>query len=236
MPGIVEIIIRTIVAFVLLWSFTFLLGKQTINQKTYHGFIASVTLGTIAGNMAFNIKIKSLYFVISLLIMSGIVITLAFIALKNQRARKWIAGKPTVIIENGKILEQNMRKLKYTLDSLNHGLRAKDIFNIEEVEHAILEIDGSLSVLKKPDYRHVTKRDLSIASPSVEKLPVELIMDGKIMEKNLMQNQLSKDWLSQELTKRGLNLTDICYAVMGTNGHLYFDLYEDRISRPVDQE
>ncbi|MFC7440185.1 DUF421 domain-containing protein [Laceyella putida] len=232
----IEVIIRTFVAFILLWSFTCILGKQTIAQKTYHGFIASITLGTIAGNMAFNIKINSWHFVISLLIMSSIIFLLALIALRNRKARKWISGEPTVVIENGKILEHNMKKLKYTLDSLNHGLREKDIFNIEEVEVAMVEIDGSLSVLKKPHYRHITKKDLSIVTPLVEKIPVELIMDGEIVEKNLIQKQLSTDWLFQELLKRGLNVKDVCYAVMGTNGQLYFDLYNDRISKPIDQE
>lgn len=232
----IEVIIRTFFAFILLWSFISILGKQTIARKTYHGFIASITLGTIAGNMAFNIKINSWYFIISLSIMSSIVFLLASIALRSRKIRKWVAGEPTVVIEDGKILEHNLGKLKYTLDSLNHELRKKDVFNIEEVEIAILEIDGALSVLKKPHYRYVTKKDLSIVTPLFDQIPVELIMDGEIIEENLMQKQLSTNWLSQELLKRRLNLKDVCYAVMGTNGQMYFDLYKDGISNPIDLE
>lgn len=227
MPDILEVIIRTVTAFILLWIFIQILGKQTIGQTTYHLFIASITLGTIAGNLAFNIKVKFGYFIISFLVMSGIAYFLTIVALKSRTCRKWVIGEPVKIIENGKILEENMRRLKYTLDTLNYGLREKDIFNIEEVEYAILEINGTLSVLKKAAYRNVTKQDLYIAAPSHEMYPIELIMDGKILEGNLVQRKLSKDWLVNELTTRGLNETDVFFAVMGTNGYLYFDLYQD---------
>lgn len=231
MPDSIEVIIRTFTAFLFLWFFTCILGKQTISQKTYSGFVASITLGTIAGNMAFNISISFWYFVLSLFVMGSIVYLLFFIALKSRKYRKWIAGEPTVVIENGKILDSQMKKLNFTLDSLNHALREKDVFYIEQVDLAILETDGSLSVLKKSDYQPVTKKDLSIISLPVEQPPIELIIDGEIVEKNLIQNQISTEWLSQELTKRLLNQKDIYYAVMRSNGQLYIDLYKDHLSK-----
>ena len=150
MPGSVGIITRTFTAFILLWIFVQLLGKQTISQRTYHLYIASITMGTIAGNLAFNIKIKFLYFIIAIVIMSSIVFILNLIAVRNSRFRKWISGEPTTLIQNGQILEDSMKKMGYSLDSLKQALRSKDIFHLDEVECAILEINGSLSVLKKP--------------------------------------------------------------------------------------
>jgi uncharacterized membrane protein YcaP (DUF421 family) len=233
MPDILEVIIRTVTAFLLLWLFIQILGKQTIGQTTYHLFIASITLGTLAGNLAFNIKIKFEYFILSFLLMSGIAYLLTIVALKSRKCRKWIIGEPVMIIENGKILEENMRKVKYTLDTLTYGLREKDVYNIEEVENAVLEINGTISVLKKAAYRNLTKKDLSIAAPSHEMHPIELIMDGIILEENLTQRNLSKAWLKDELTQRGLNDEDVFFAVMGTNGYLYFDLYEDHKDLPL---
>ncbi|WCN39179.1 DUF421 domain-containing protein [Aneurinibacillus uraniidurans] len=236
MSDIIEIMMRAFVAFLSLMLLAHVIGKQMIAQMTYHQFVAAITLGSIAGNTVFNIKIKFLYFVISLLIFSGIALALTFLALRSRKARKWIVGEPTVVIQNGKILEQNMRKLKYTFDSLNQGLREKDIFNVEEVDYAILETNGTLSVLKKPAFRHVTIQDLALNPPSTVRFPVELIIEGEIMEKNLHQQQLTTDWIVREVSKRGLILSDVCYAVMGTNGHLYFDRYEDHISSPIDKE
>src|SRR3954462_5063279 len=155
----IEIIFRTFTAFILLWVFVQLLGKQTIAQRTYHLYIASITMGTIAGNLAFNIKIKFLYFIISIIIMGTVVFMLNLVAVRNPRFGKWIAGEPAALIHKGQILEESMERMGYSLDSLKQALRGKDIFNIDEVECAILEVNGSLSVLKKPQYQTTTKED-----------------------------------------------------------------------------
>ncbi|WP_338473031.1 DUF421 domain-containing protein [Niallia sp. XMNu-256] len=227
MPGSIEIIIRTLTAFILLWIFVQFLGKQTISQRTYHLYIASITMGTIAGNLAFNIKIKFLYFVIAMAIMSTVVYMLNFIAIKNSRFRKWITGEPTTLIKNGEILEDRMKQLGYTMDSLKQTLRSKDIFSIDEVELAILEINGSLSVLKKPQYRNTTKKDLTSGTQSSETVPVELIYNGQILYENISkQNIYNEAWLNNELKKQNLTVLDISYAVVGTKGNLYIDQFE----------
>nr|MDP5197118.1 DUF421 domain-containing protein [Neobacillus sp. 179.-C4.2 HS] len=224
----VEIIFRTFTSFILLWIFVQLLGKQTIAQRTYHLYIASITMGTIAGNLAFNIKIKFLYFIISIIIMGGIVFVLNLVAVRNHRFRKWIAGEPATLIEKGQILEESMERMGYSLDSLKQALRGKDIFNIEEVECAILEVNGSLSVLKKPQYQNTTKQDLNLR-PTAENVPVELVYNGNILYENLTKHTHDEEWLMAELNKRDLTVHDISYAVVGTKGNLYIDLFRDEV-------
>lgn len=224
MPGSIEIIIRTITAFILLWVFILLLGKQTIAQKTYHLYIASITMGTIAGNLTFNIKIKFLYFIIAIIVMATVAYILNLVAVRNPRIRKWIAGEPATLIQNGQILEESMERMGYSLDSLKQALRGKDIFNIEEVECAILEINGSLSVLKKNQYQNSTKKDLI----SAEVVPVELIYDGEILSENLSKHTFDEKWLMAELKKRNLDALDISYAVVGTKGNLYIEIKNNR--------
>jgi uncharacterized membrane protein YcaP (DUF421 family) len=229
MPVFVEVIFRTFTAFILLWVFVQLLGKQTIAQKTYHLYIASITMGTIAGNLAFNIKIKSLYFIIAIFLMGFVVFMLNLVAVRNPRFRKWIAGEPAALIQNGQILEESMEQARYSLDSLKQALRGKDIFNIEDVEFAILEIDGSLSVLKKPQYQNTTKQDLNFL-PLAETVPVELIYEGNILYENLAKHSYDEEWLMAELKKRNLAVFDIAYAVVGTKGNLYIDLFRDQLN------
>ncbi|MFB3162539.1 DUF421 domain-containing protein [Neobacillus sp. 179-J 1A1 HS] len=224
----VEIIFRTFTSFILLWIFVQLLGKQTIAQRTYHLYIASITMGTIAGNLAFNIKIKFLYFIISIIIMGGIVFVLNLVAVRNHRFRKWIAGEPATLIEKGQILEESMERMGYSLDSLKQALRGKDIFNIEEVECAILEVNGTLSVLKKPQYQNTTKQDLNLR-PTAENVPVELVYNGNILYENLTKHTHDEEWLMAELNKRDLTVHDISYAVVGTKGNLYIDLFRDEV-------
>jgi uncharacterized membrane protein YcaP (DUF421 family) len=159
MTETLEIVIRNLLAFFLLWIFTRLIGKQMIANSGYHLYIVSALLGTISGNLAFNLRISLEYFVLSLFLIGGIGYFLSFISLKNKRARKWIFGESTVIIKDGTVLKQNMKKINYTMDSLEQGLRSKEIFDLTEVECAILETNGSLSVLKKPAYRNVTTEE-----------------------------------------------------------------------------
>lgn len=236
MGSVYEVVIRTIAAFVLFICIAHLLGKQAISQMTYHDFIASITLGSIAGNLTFNTSIHFSNFIIAAVLFSAIIFFTTLMSLKNRYARAIFNGEPTVVIQNGKILENNLKKLKMTMDSLNQALREKDAFDIDQVDHAIIEADGHLSVLKKPQHRNVTRKDLGILAPVRASFPVELIMDGRIMEKNLKQNQLTKSWLHAEMNNRGLNPVNVSYCVRGTNGQLYFDLFKDRIASPVDTE
>lgn len=231
-----EIIVRTAAAFVLILIVTKVIGKHTIAQMTYHDFVSSITLGAITANIAYNTGLKSWHLIVALLTFSGIAFIVAQFSMKNRKVRKWVSGKPTIIIEEGKILEQNMRKVKFSLDTMNQELREKDIFDIGEVEYAVLELNGKLSVLRKPEFRQITRKDLSIASMGKTQFPIELIMDGELVDENIEKGGISTQWLFMQLKKRGLALEEVCYAVKGTNGSLYFDLYQDKIKHPIDPE
>jgi len=213
-----------------------ILGKHTITRLTYHDFVASITLGAITGNIAFNTNMKSWHLVAALVFFSGIAYLVAKLTLNSRLMRKWFSGKPTMIIENGKILEDNMRKVTISMDTLNQELREKDIFDIEEVEYAILELNGKLSVLKKPEYRQLTRKDVAMLHAAKSQFPIELIMDGEIITNNIQQGNLSQKWLDEELRRRGLSVEQVFYAVRGTNGQLHFDLYQDQIRHPIKKE
>ena len=226
MSVFLEIIIRTFTAFIILWIFVHILGKRTIFQKTYHLFIATITMGTIAGNLTFNYKIKFIYFILSFVIMGSVIFTLNILSVKSQRFRERIAGKPVTLIQEGKILEVSLQKTGFSIDMLKQALRAKDIFNMDEVDWALLEVNGSLSVLKKAEYQNITRKDVNLNPPSY-KVPVELIMDGAILSDNLSNSTYNEEWLNKELKKRNTQVSEIAYAVVGTKGNLYIDLYQD---------
>ncbi|MEH7117460.1 DUF421 domain-containing protein [Neobacillus vireti] len=236
MPEHIEVILRSITSFSLLLIGTRILGKQTISQMTMFDFVASISLGAISANLAFNTSVKVHHTIIAFTIYVAIILLMAVISLKNRKGRKFLAGDPTIVIQNGKVLEGNMKKMRYTLDYLNQQLRERDVFNIEEVLFAIVETNGTLTVLKKPQFRNVTRQDLMIAVMSEQKLPIELIMDSEIMEENLEQNNLTHSWLESELKKRNLTKHDVVYAVLAPNGHMYVDTFRDYIHSPIDKE
>ena len=122
-----------------------------------------------------------------------------------------------------------MKKIRYTLDDLNQQLREQGIFDVFEVEYALLEVSGKLSVLKKKKYQNVAIKDF-FPNQMIQtvNIPIELIMDGVIVEKNL-NDQYSRRWLDQQLQTRNLNMKDVYYAVISSNGSLIIDLYNDRV-------
>ncbi|WP_341280996.1 DUF421 domain-containing protein [Paenibacillus sp. FSL H8-0537] len=233
----VEILIRTILAVGLLLLIPRILGKQTLSNMTFNDFVTSITLGSLAANLAFNATLKPSYIVLSLVVITAMSFLLSLLALKSRKMRSWISGSPTVLIENGKVMEANMQKIRYTLDSLNQALRERGVFNIEEVEYALLEDNGRISILKKDAYRLVTKQDMGLPQLA-QAFPVELIMDGAVMEDNLKLHGLTREWLEIALRQKhkGNTLADVFYAVRGTQQQLVFDFYEDGIEQPLDQE
>ncbi|KMJ56319.1 membrane protein [Bacillus sp. LL01] len=233
----VEILTRTIVAFTSLLLSAKLLGKQTISQMTTFDFIATITLGSITANLAFNTSVPMHNVLISFVIFVLIIYVIEYISMKNRRVRKFFAGHPTVIIENGKILEGNMRKMRYTLDYMNQQLRENNIYDVDEVLVAMIEPNGTLTALKKQEYRQVIKKDLQLESKSEDRVvPVELIMDGEIIRRNLTENNIDLHWLQSEVSKRNILIKDVMYAVLAPNGKLYIDTYKDFLAHPIDKE
>lgn len=235
MAHIGDTLLRSVGAFIVMMIITRILGKSTISRMTYHDFVATITLGAMTANLSINTSMNVWQVLIAIVTFSGIAYLLMALALKSRAIRKWVSGQPTVIMEDGKILESNMRKLKMTMDTLNQELREKNIFNIEEVQYAVLELNGKITVLRKPEYLPVTRKDMNLQM-NKQSFPVELIMDGQILSDNLHQNNISEVWLVLQAKSRGLAIRDICYAVKSTNGQLYFDRYDDRIHQPVDKE
>ncbi|WP_366597512.1 DUF421 domain-containing protein [Bacillus pumilus] len=236
MPDHIEVILRTMFAFAILFGGARLLGKQTIAQMNIFDFIATISLGSIAASLAFNTTLPFHHTTISFVTLVMIIYVISLIALRSRKLRGFMAGKPTLVIQNGKILEENMKGMRYTLDYLNQQLREKDIFDISEVEFAIIETDGHMSVKKYPSFENVTRKDLQLYMKAEGYMPIEVIMDGKLILKNIHENQLTVEWIDEELKKRQLALKDIVYAVRSSNGSLYIDTYDDHIHSPIDQE
>lgn len=230
------ILLRSISAFVILLIITRFLGKQTLSNMNFHEFVTAVILGAIAANFAFNEKMEVIHLLISLAVFTFTSYFLSKIVVKNRKFRMWAEGTPSVVIEGGKILEENLRKNKLTLDTINQMLRQKDIFDISEVEYGVLEINGKISVMKKKEYQNVTLKDMKKGLKGNQQFPIELIMDGQLLENNLKINDLSPEWIIEKLKVRNKEIADVFYAVKGTDGQLYIDLYRDKIQHPVDVE
>jgi uncharacterized membrane protein YcaP (DUF421 family) len=234
MPETLEVMLRTLGAFFVILVLTRILNKEQIGQLTYYEYVTGITIGSMAATVAIDTQVKFLPDVLGLILWVVLTYLAGYASLKSRAARKLLEGEPTVLVHNGKILERNMAKLRYNLDDLLIQLRNKNAFNIADVEFAILEPNGQLSVLLKSQKRPLTPQDLQIPT-KYEGVPSELIEDGKIIRANLQQVHVDEQWLLNELRKQGINdVREVEYASLDNEGKLFVDKRQDKLTNVLD--
>lgn len=231
----IEVAMQTVLAFAALLIFARLLGKQQVGQLTFFEYIAGITIGSIGGTLATDIAPDTtVKHFIALALFCALTALAQYISVISRPARKLLDGEPTIVMHNGKIMEKNIKTMRYNLDELLQQLRQKNVFDLEQVEFAILEPDGQLSVQLKSQYQPLTADELQIDT-SYEGLSSELIMDGEIVHQNLIQNNLDEKWLREQLAAHGItNLKQVALASLTTGGRLYFDLKDDKLPHTTD--
>ena len=234
MPETLEVMLRTLGAFFAILVLTRILNKEQIGQLTYYEYVTGITIGSMAATVAIDTEVKFLPDVLGLILWVVLTYLAGYASLISRPARKILEGEPTVLVHNGKILERNMAKLRYNLDDLLIQLRNKNTFNIADVEFAILEPNGQLSVLLKSQKRPLTPQDLQIPT-KYEGVPSELIEDGKIIHANLQQVHIDEQWLLNELRKQGINdVREVEYASLDNEGNLFVDKRQDHLTNVLD--
>lgn len=229
-----EILLRAVAAFVGVLLITRLVGKSQVGQLTISDYVNGIVIGSIAATLVTDLGSNPAFFAAGLFAFAALTIGVQQLSLKNRTLRKIFSDEPTVVVHNGKILEKNMARMRYNVDDLLMQLREKGAFNIADVEFAVAEPNGSLSVLLKSDRQPVTPRDLGL-STSYQGLPAELVVDGQVIKQNLVQNNLSEEWLYRELEKQGItSLQEVVLASLDTSGNLYVDRRRDTLDHYTD--
>lgn len=215
------IFVRTLVLYIVVVIVMRIMGKRQIGQLQPFELVVAIMISELAAVPMQNTGIPLINGIIPILTLLIVQVLFSIISLKSTRARALICGRPNVLIENGKIKEQNLRKEMCTLNDLLEQLRIKDIPNIADVEFAILETNGQLSVIPKSSKRPVHPEDLNIGT-KYEGLPIDIIIDGEVITKNLVKANLDFARLISELNKFGINNPrDVFFACMDSNGTFY---------------
>lgn len=195
--------LELILGFFALLLITKILGKTQINQVTPFDFISSLVLGELLGNAVYDKDINLLTILYTMSLWTFLIYMIERITQKFRKTRKFFEGEPSILINDGQINFNELKKEKLDINELMSMLRGRDIFSVREVEYAILEPNGSLSILKKPKYDNPTKEDLNIVLKPAY-LPVALILDREIMSHNLEKCGLNEKWLIEQLRDNGV--------------------------------
>lgn len=213
-----------------------IMGKREVGQLSAFDLVVAIMIAELAAMSMENIDMPLHEGLIPIFTLVALEIMLSFLSLKSHTIRGIVDGVPSIVIANGKILEKELRKLRYNVSDLLGQLREKDVANISDVQYAVLETSGELSVLLKADKRPVTPKDLGLPT-KYEGMPTPLVFDGHIHFKNLRGLHLDRDWLLGEVRKQGLEkIEDVLFASLDTDGNLYVSEKERAKKRPADSE
>jgi len=215
------VVLRTLILYTLVIVAIRLMGKREIGQLQPFELVVIIMISELAAIPSENVGIPLLSGIIPILVLLLTSLSLAWISLKSEQARAIICGTPSILIERGKILEEELKRNRYNLTDLLEELRIKNVPNISDVEFAVLETNGQISVFPKSQKRPTIPEDFHITT-KYEGLPLTIIMDGKLNSKNLQQGNKDLSWLQGELQKQKINrIEDVFLASLDSSETLF---------------
>lgn len=219
--------LKASISFITLLVLTRLIGRKQVSQLTFFDYIVGITIGSIAANFITDRKANTYDEIIGLLVWSIMPVLLGFINLKSLHFRSISEGEPIIMIDRGKVNNKNMKKARYNIGDLLMQLRQKGVFDLSEVEFALLEPDGQISVLKKAPFNTVTASDMKV--PTVYKgIMRELIINGSIIDANLKTINKDKGWLMEQLKLQNISkVEEVMLASVSTDNSLRVILEEN---------
>lgn len=216
-----NVIVRSIILYAEVLIVMRIMGKRQIGQLQPFELVITIIISELAAVPMQDTGIPLIYGIVPILILMIAQILLSFLSLKSVKARGIICGKPSILIEHGKIIEGELSKLYFNINDLLEQLRVKGFPDVQDVEFAILETEGQLSIVPKSMKRPVTPTDLNI-SVDQEKLPITLVIDGKIIKANLPFAKMNEDVLKNTLSKNGaLDYKQILFAGLDSSGNFF---------------
>ncbi len=208
---------------VILFLIAKIVGHKQMAQLDFFDYITGITIGSIAAEMATDLEApwKPL---VAMVIYGGVTLLMSIVANKWPRTRKYLNGTPTILLDDGKLYRENMKKAKLDLSEFMVMCRQQGYFDLSSIQTAVFEYNGKLTILPVATQRPATPKDLNL-NPQQELLFTELIMDGRILEDNLKRMGLDLIWLDKQLQQRRIDSArEVFLAICDRN--LNFVLYE----------
>lgn len=216
------IFIRTLLLYFFVLVSMRIMGPGELSQMQPFQFVVIMMIAELAALPMENTGLPLINGFIAIFGLIFAEVVISFINLKSNKARSLICGKPSLLINKGSINEQELKRLRINIDDLLGHIRSKEYHNIADVEFAILETNGDLSIIPKPNKRSVNLEDLNLQE-TCDGLPVSLILDGYIDIHNLKKLNLTEDWLKSQLESRGyFSEKQILLCYIDANKNLYF--------------
>ena len=218
---LLNVVFRALISLIVLFLVTKLIGKKQVSQLSLFDYVIGISIGNFAAEMTINLESEEIYGILAVVIFGGIAYLVSILSIKSIKLRRFFMGTPTILIEHGKILQDSFYKVRYDINDMLEQCRIKGYYDISEIEYAIVEANGELSIMPNGSNRNVTIKDMNL---KVEKqgLCANVIIDGKIMYHNLKVINKDVEWLNKELKIKGKKIDDIILSTVDINGKINF--------------
>lgn len=214
---VLDVIVRSLLSLITLFLVTKMLGKKQVSQLSLFDYVIGISIGNFAAEMSINLETNYINGTVAVIIFGFVAYGVSILTMKSIHLRRFFMGVPTILIEHGKLLVDGMRKVKFDLNDLLEECRINGYFDISEIEYAIMETNGTVSILPKGDYKPVTMKDMNLKSTK-QGLCANVIIDTKIMKNNLRNINKDEAWLRQQLKVQGYQtLENILLATVDNN-------------------
>lgn len=212
---VLKVIIASLFSAAALFLIAKIIGHKQVAQLEFFDYITGITIGSIAAELATTLDEPWWKPTISMFVFGAVTVGLSLLTRVMQRTRKYINGTPTIILNNGKLYRENMKKAKLELSEFLLLCRQAGYFDLNDIQTAIFEYNGKLSILPVSTKRPLNPEDMKL-KPQPQHIGTEIIMDGRIMNENLKRKGLNDEWLKKEMEKQGYKHTKeiflgICY-------------------------
>jgi uncharacterized membrane protein YcaP (DUF421 family) len=216
--------VRIITIIPLLLITTLYMGKRSIGELPVFDFLIVITLGAVVGADIADPKIQHIHTAVAIVLIGLFQRIVSGYKIRNRKFGHIITFEPTIVIQDGRFIVSNLKKIRFTIDNVLQMLREKDVFDISEVHLGIVEANGRLTVLKKPEKNVVTVEDLKIANKTTS-LSYPLIIDGEVHHEVLAKLALSTGWLKSELNSLGISdVQEVFFASVNMCNELHISL------------
>lgn len=225
-----EIIIRSVISVAVLFVLAKLMGSKQISQLTFFDYVVGISIGSIAAEMSADTELPFHFPLIAMGVYAVIAVAISVVTNKSIKMRRFMNGTPSILIDRGRILRENLKHEKIDLNELLCQCRGQGYFNLADIDFAILETNGKLSILPRSDKRPVTPEDMNLTPPE-EGLCANVVIDGQVMEKHLEAIGKNREWLRHQMKEQKIkDVSDIILATCDTNGN--FSAYLKNEAKP----
>lgn len=225
-----EVIIRSLFSLITLFLVTKMLGKKQVSQLSLFDYVIGISIGNFAAEISINTDTSYINGIVAVLIFGLVALLISIVTMKSIVLRRFFMGVPTLLIQNGKLIYKNLKKVKFDVNDLLEECRNSGYFDISQIEYALMEVNGKVSILPKSENSPVTPKDMKL---KVDKavMCANVIIDGKYMHDNLENMQKDKEWLDKELKVKGAKIENILLATLDMNEKLI--IYEKNNNEKV---